>query len=120
MRIIHEPVLLSSVNSINSILGVQSFLFYFIFRPISDINQEKIVEEGGLDALLLLLRSSKSTTILRVASGAIANLAMNGTPESSFFPGLLHFMNLAYECVINEYCHPSFSRCFFFSFLLII
>ncbi|RVW39027.1 Kinesin-like protein KIN-UC [Vitis vinifera] len=42
-----------------------------------DINQEKIVEEGGLDALLLLLRSSKSTTILRVASGAIANLAMN-------------------------------------------
>lgn len=42
-----------------------------------DINQEKIVEEGGLDALLLLLRSSKTTTILRVASGAIANLAMN-------------------------------------------
>ncbi|KAJ0045440.1 hypothetical protein Pint_05991 [Pistacia integerrima] len=42
-----------------------------------DINQEKIVEEGGLDALLLLLRSSQNTTILRVASGAIANLAMN-------------------------------------------
>ncbi|CAI0410955.1 unnamed protein product [Linum tenue] len=42
-----------------------------------DINQEKIVEEGGLDALLMLLKSSLNTTILRVASGAIANLAMN-------------------------------------------
>ncbi|KAK1570833.1 hypothetical protein Q3G72_007754 [Acer saccharum] len=42
-----------------------------------DINQEKIVEEGGLDALLLLLQSSQNATILRVASGAIANLAMN-------------------------------------------
>ncbi|KAA8539266.1 hypothetical protein F0562_025958 [Nyssa sinensis] len=42
-----------------------------------DINQEKIVEEGGLDALLMLLRSSLNITILRVASGAIANLAMN-------------------------------------------
>ncbi|CAN1298597.1 Kinesin-like protein KIN-UC [Linum perenne] len=42
-----------------------------------DINQEKIVEEGGLDALLMLLKSSQNTTILRVASGAIANLAMN-------------------------------------------
>ncbi|KAJ8766097.1 hypothetical protein K2173_020613 [Erythroxylum novogranatense] len=42
-----------------------------------DSNQEKIVEEGGLDALLMLLKSSQNTTILRVASGAIANLAMN-------------------------------------------
>nr|XP_008362664.2 kinesin-like protein KIN-UC isoform X2 [Malus domestica] len=42
-----------------------------------DTNQAKIVEEGGLDALLALLRSSQNTTILRVASGAIANLAMN-------------------------------------------
>ncbi|KAK3232525.1 hypothetical protein Dsin_004406 [Dipteronia sinensis] len=42
-----------------------------------DINQEKIVEEGGLEALLLLLQSSQNATILRVASGAIANLAMN-------------------------------------------
>ncbi|KAK6929165.1 Kinesin motor domain [Dillenia turbinata] len=42
-----------------------------------DINQEKIVEEGGLDALLMLVRSSSNATILRVASGAIANLAMN-------------------------------------------
>ncbi|XP_057979199.1 kinesin-like protein KIN-UC isoform X2 [Malania oleifera] len=42
-----------------------------------DINQEKIVEEGGLDALLRLLQSSQNATILRVASGAIANLAMN-------------------------------------------
>ncbi|XP_020536971.1 kinesin-like protein KIN-UC isoform X2 [Jatropha curcas] len=42
-----------------------------------DINQERIVEEGGLDALLMLLKSSQNATILRVASGAIANLAMN-------------------------------------------
>ncbi|KAF7833676.1 kinesin-like protein KIN-UC isoform X2 [Senna tora] len=45
--------------------------------PFSDINQEKIVEEGGLDALLTLLQSSQNSTILRVVSGAIANLAMN-------------------------------------------
>lgn len=49
-------------------------ILYFI----SDVNQEKIVAEGGLDALLMLLRSSHNTTILRVASGAVANLAMNG------------------------------------------
>lgn len=42
------------------------------------------MEEGGLDALLMLLRSSQNTTILRVASGAIANLAMNGKSESFF------------------------------------
>ncbi|KAK8999320.1 hypothetical protein V6N11_070494 [Hibiscus sabdariffa] len=42
-----------------------------------DVNQETIVEEGGLDALLTMLRSSQNATILRVASGAIANLAMN-------------------------------------------
>lgn len=38
----------------------------------------KIVEEGGVEALLMLLQSSQNSTILRVASGAIANLAMNG------------------------------------------
>ncbi|XP_058204580.1 kinesin-like protein KIN-UA isoform X7 [Rhododendron vialii] len=42
-----------------------------------DINQEKIMEEGGIDALLMLLQSCQNITILRVASGAIANLAMN-------------------------------------------
>ncbi|GAA0169671.1 microtubule binding motor protein [Lithospermum erythrorhizon] len=42
-----------------------------------DSNQEKIVQEGGLDALLRLLQSSQNATILRVASGAVANLAMN-------------------------------------------
>ncbi|KAG6410101.1 hypothetical protein SASPL_128150 [Salvia splendens] len=41
------------------------------------INQERIVQEGGLDALLKLVKSSQNATILRVASGAIANLAMN-------------------------------------------
>ncbi|EHA8586399.1 Kinesin-like protein KIN-UA [Cocos nucifera] len=43
-----------------------------------DINQEKIVEEGGLDVLLKLLESSENTSIHRVTAGAIANLAMNG------------------------------------------
>ena len=45
---------------------------------LTDANQEKIVEEGGLDALLLLLETSKDTTIHRVTAGAVANLAMNG------------------------------------------
>lgn len=40
------------------------------------------MDEGGLDALLMLLQSSENTTILRVASGAIANLAMNGKQPS--------------------------------------
>ena len=52
---------------------------------ISDINQERIVQEGGLDALLKLVESSQNTTILRVASGAIANLAMNGIPQLTCF-----------------------------------
>ncbi|KAG0491624.1 hypothetical protein HPP92_005022 [Vanilla planifolia] len=43
-----------------------------------DINQQRIVEEGGLDGLLLLLDCSKDATVQRLAAGAIANLAMNG------------------------------------------
>jgi len=42
------------------------------------MNQEKIVEAGGLTSLLMLLRNSEDETIHRVAAGAIANLAMNG------------------------------------------
>lgn len=45
---------------------------------VADINQERIVEEGGLDALLSLLETSENTTIHRVTAGAVANLAMNG------------------------------------------
>lgn len=48
------------------------------------------MQEGGLDALLMLLQSSQNATILRVASGAIANLAMNGTCES-FLHYILRF-----------------------------
>ncbi|WOL00045.1 armadillo repeat-containing kinesin-like protein 1 isoform X2 [Canna indica] len=47
-----------------------------------DINQERIVEEGGLDALLMLLESSEDPTVHRVTAGAIANLAMNGSNQS--------------------------------------
>ncbi|KAL9255941.1 Kinesin-like protein [Drosera capensis] len=46
-----------------------------------DADQEKIVNEGGLDSLLMLLQSSESIPILRAASGAIANLAMNETNQ---------------------------------------
>lgn len=48
------------------------------FSGIADVNQERIVEEGGLDALLSLLETSENTTIHRVTAGAVANLAMNG------------------------------------------
>lgn len=43
-----------------------------------DVNQERIVDEGGLDALLALLESSENASIYRVTAGAIANLATNG------------------------------------------
>ncbi|KAJ7010817.1 kinesin-like protein KIN-UA [Populus alba x Populus x berolinensis] len=46
-----------------------------------ETNQEKIVEAGGLNSLLTLLRSSEDETIYRVAAGAIANLAMNETNQ---------------------------------------
>ncbi|XP_008651148.1 kinesin-like protein KIN-UA isoform X2 [Zea mays] len=46
-----------------------------------DVNQERIVEEGGLDALLSLLETSENTTIHRVTAGAVANLAMNGSNQ---------------------------------------
>lgn len=55
---------------------------------ISEANQEKIVEAGGLGSLLMLLQSSEDETIRRVAAGAVANLAMNGNfyiwPRSYF------------------------------------
>ncbi|CAJ1928235.1 unnamed protein product [Sphenostylis stenocarpa] len=44
---------------------------------ITETNQGKIVEAGGLTSLLNLLKSSQDETIHRVAAGAIANLAMN-------------------------------------------
>ncbi|WVZ55517.1 hypothetical protein U9M48_006165 [Paspalum notatum var. saurae] len=46
-----------------------------------DVNQERIVEDGGLDALLSLLETSENTTIHRVTAGAVANLAMNGSNQ---------------------------------------
>ena len=46
---------------------------------VIEANQERIVEAGGLTSLLMLLRSFEDETVRRVAAGAIANLAMNGT-----------------------------------------
>lgn len=45
----------------------------------AEVNQKKIVEAGGLTSLLVLLRSFEDETVRRVAAGAIANLAMNGS-----------------------------------------
>ncbi|KAK4371987.1 hypothetical protein RND71_007371 [Anisodus tanguticus] len=42
-----------------------------------EANQEKIVEAGGLNSLLMLLSISEDETIRRIAAGAIANLAMS-------------------------------------------
>lgn len=57
---------------------LQSWINCGCICVISEANQEKIVEAGGLTSLLMLLRSSEDETIRRVAAGAIANLAMNG------------------------------------------
>lgn len=69
-----------------------------------DVNQEKIVEEGGLDALLMLLRSSHNTTILRVASGAVANLAMNGIHVSVFLTSIYYRDTLNNLNMVHYYC----------------
>lgn len=50
---------------------------------ITESNQEKIVEAGGLGSLLNLLQCSEDETIRRVAAGAVANLAMNG--QATYF-----------------------------------
>lgn len=42
-----------------------------------DLNQIKIMEEGGLHALLIILQSSTNTTIIRVTYVTLANLAMS-------------------------------------------
>ncbi|KAH7295559.1 hypothetical protein KP509_27G054700 [Ceratopteris richardii] len=47
----------------------------------AEVNQEKIVEAGGLHSMLMLLSSTEDETIRRVAAGAIANLAMNETNQ---------------------------------------
>ena len=72
-----------------------------MFQLLSDINQKRIVEEGGLDALLMLFRSSENTTIL-VAFGAIANLAVNG--NFAAFSSFLRIINFAYEYVDKIAC----------------
>lgn len=58
-----------------------------------EANQVKIVEEGGVEALLMLVQSSQNSTILRVASGAIANLAMNGEHFSWWSNSLYDILN---------------------------
>lgn len=55
-----------------------NYLLHVCVYMCLEANQVKIVEEGGVEALLMLVQSSQNSTILRVASGAIANLAMNG------------------------------------------
>lgn len=55
----------------------------------TEVNQERIVEAGGLSSLLMLLRRYEDETVRRVAAGAIANLAMNGNSWIFFFLPLL-------------------------------
>ncbi|XP_068645423.1 kinesin-like protein KIN-UC isoform X2 [Aristolochia californica] len=69
-------MLLASLRSTNEDVQIHA-LKVVANLAAEDSNQEKIVEGGGLDSLLMLLESSQNTTIHRVASGAIANLAMN-------------------------------------------
>ena len=67
------------------------------------INQERIVEDGGLASLLWLFKSrSFDDTICRIAAGAIANLAMNGLSSSS------PFFHALYVCVCVYVRQPSF------------
>lgn len=42
-----------------------------------EANQEKVVEARGLGSLLNLLQSSEDEIIRQVATGTVANLAMN-------------------------------------------
>jgi hypothetical protein len=44
---------------------------------LTEANQEKVVEARGLGSLLNLLRSSEDEIIRQVATGTVANLAMN-------------------------------------------
>lgn len=60
----------------------------------ADANQKKIVDAGGLSSLLMLLRSFEDETVRRVAAGAIANLAMNGTSVFIFFSICLRGLEL--------------------------
>lgn len=72
-----------------------------LLQIYAETNQQKIVEAGGLSSLLMLLRSTEDETIHRVAAGAIANLAMNGSflflvcrntsPTSTLHTTCLHF-----------------------------
>eukprot|EP01018_Ginkgo_biloba_P033598 Gb_20369 [translate_table: standard] len=62
---------------------------------LTEVNQEKIVEAGGLASLLILLETSEDETIQRVAAGAIANLAMNGVKFC------LHFNHELLRCQVE-------------------
>ncbi|XP_020578921.1 kinesin-like protein KIN-UA [Phalaenopsis equestris] len=78
---IFEEVGLSKILSLlkSEDLDVQTHAVKVVANlAAEDLNQQRIVEEGGLDALLLLLESCKDEMIQRLTAGAIANLAMNG------------------------------------------
>ena len=73
--------------------------YSLVFFGTADINQERIVEEGGLDALLSLLETSENTTIYRVTAGAVANLAMNG---NVFQQSTLQISHIWSRCTNNH------------------
>ncbi|KAL5710014.1 hypothetical protein ACHQM5_020629 [Ranunculus cassubicifolius] len=91
------PKILSMLSS--ELLEVQIHAVKVVANLASeDKNQEMIVEEGGLEALLNLLGESNNATIHRVASGAIANLAMNESNQNLIMSkgGAQLLANIAY------------------------
>lgn len=65
-----------------------------LLANFADINQERIVKEGGLDALLMLLEISKDATVHRITAGALANLAMNGNQKTDKSNGISLILSL--------------------------
>lgn len=86
---------------------------WFVSILYAEANQKRIVESGGLTSLLMLLRRYEDETVRRVAAGAIANLAMNGDVDNSFYVFdnwvLLHTLLLAqFICGCALCCCPFF------------
>ena len=92
-----------SICLMKEVVGLWPVFCSLVFFGTADINQERIVEEGGLDALLSLLETSENTTIHRVTAGAVANLAMNG---NVFQQSTLQISHIWSRCTNNHLLVP--------------
>lgn len=61
--------------------------------------QVNIAEEGGVEALLMLLQSSQNSKVQKFASCAIANLVMNG---KHFYSWLNYFYDNVVHNQLND------------------